>query len=106
MAGPRTMLACLTVLTGVLATTAGPVAAQEKYEHWSSRRLPIDEMPAGVRDRVRSVVDSPTMYTHGPTEEFTCRPALYYWLLDHPDRAIQAWRKLGARCVDITDLGN
>jgi hypothetical protein len=30
---------------------------------------------------------------------------LYYWFLNHPDRAVTAWRRLGAVCLNITDRG-
>lgn len=93
-----TVLAC-----ALCVTSAG---AQEKSWRWSSSMLPLDQIPETMRDRLKNVVDRPTIYTHGPAEEFGCRLSLYFWLLDHPDRAIQAWRKLGARCMDIQDLGN
>jgi hypothetical protein len=37
----------------------------------------------------------------GPAETFSCTPDQYLWLLDNPDRAVLAWRKLGAKCVSI-----
>jgi hypothetical protein len=30
---------------------------------------------------------------------------MYLWLLEHPDQALNAWRRLGAKGRDITDLG-
>ena len=30
---------------------------------------------------------------------------MYHWLLDHPDQAVKLWRRLGAKCIDIQDLG-
>jgi hypothetical protein len=85
---------------------AATAAAQETgLQRWTSARLPMDDLPAAVRDKVRSVADHPTLYSHGPAETFPCDPAVYLWLLDHPDRAAAAWRKLGAQCVEITDRG-
>ena len=37
-------------------------------------------------------------------EEFVAHPDMYLWLLDHPDRAAAAWRKLGVAAVDIKPL--
>jgi len=68
-------------------------------------RLPLDELPPAIRDKVRRVIEQPSLSASGPIEEFAGRPALYYWLLDHPDRAAQAWRRLGAPALDITDRG-
>jgi hypothetical protein len=89
------------------ALWAGTAGAQEMpLQRWTSARLPIDDMPAAVRDKVRQVADNPTLYAHGPQETFPCDPGLYHWFLDHPDRAVAAWRKLGAQCVDIADRGD
>jgi hypothetical protein len=41
----------------------------------------------------------------GPVEMFRGNPALYFWFLDHPDQAMKAWRRLGAKGREITDLG-
>jgi len=91
----------------VCAFWSGVAKAQETgLQRWTSTRLPIDDMPAAARDKVRKVVDHPTLYSHGPTEAFHCDPAVYRWLLDHPDRAVAAWHKLGAQCVEIADRGN
>jgi hypothetical protein len=43
--------------------------------------------------------------THGVDEVFACNPAVYHWLLDHPDQAVPLWRRLGAQCMAITDRG-
>lgn len=56
-------------------------------------------------ERARQVVERPTMTCHGPSEVFVGRPALYYWLLDNPDRAALAWRRLGAPSLGITARG-
>jgi hypothetical protein len=68
--------------------------------------LPLDELPLPVRERVRQVVQLPTLAAHAPVEIFPCQPELYSWLLDHHDRTALAWRRLGTRCVEITARGN
>jgi hypothetical protein len=67
--------------------------------------VPLEELPPGVRERVRGVLERPTLSTRGPVEAFACRPSLYYWLLDHPDLACHLWRGLGAKCTDIASQG-
>ncbi len=54
----------------------------------------------------RRVIEQPTFVATGPTERFRGNPALYLWLLEHPDHAMKAWRRLGARGRDIADLGS
>jgi hypothetical protein len=104
----------LGVLVSWLAAGVGELPAQVmKAEPESRAPLPtatatiapahvaLEEIPAAVRDKVRAVMEKPTLTTRGPTEVFTCRPAIYYWLLDNPDQAVRLWRLLGAKCTDI-----
>jgi hypothetical protein len=67
--------------------------------------VPLEELAPGVRERVRAVLEHPTLSSRGPLEAFRCRPALYFWLLDHPDQAVRLWRGLGAKCTDIQARG-
>lgn len=67
--------------------------------------VPLDELPPPIRDRVRVVLEHPTLSSRGPMEAFRCRPSIYFWLLDHPDAAMRLWRSLGAKCSDIHALG-
>jgi len=104
-------------LAAVVAATAGPAQAQswlslarpsaEKLEQLrAAAQVPLAELPATVRPGVRLVLDRPTLFAHGPAEVFPCQPSQYYWFLDHPDRAMLAWRRLGAKCLPITDRGD
>jgi hypothetical protein len=96
----------LGVMAGVVWTLAGFAAAQEGMETVRTEvRLPLDEMPPAVRDKIRQTLDKPTISARGPIETFPCYPPQYYWLLDHPDRAVYAWHRLGAHCVDVADRG-
>jgi hypothetical protein len=67
--------------------------------------IPLDEISTRSRDKVRAVIEHPTLHTTGPAETFACKPAQYHEFLDHPDKAVQMWRKLGAKCISITDRG-
>jgi len=66
--------------------------------------IPLNQIPPTVRDRVAKVMQHPTITAHGGAEEF--RLSVYDWLLDHPDRAAVAWRRLGVPCVDIQPIGD
>src|SRR5690348_7380152 len=50
--------------------------------------VPLDQLEPAARERVRAVLEHPTLSSRGPLEAFRCRPALYFWLLDHPDQAV------------------
>lgn len=62
----------------------------------------LDEIPPAFHDRVKSVLDRPTLRCQGTAEAFLARAATYIWLLDNPDRAVAVWRMLGAQCADVT----
>lgn len=72
----------------------------------ASSLLPLlDELPEPMRLKARKVLDKPAMYARGRPETFRCQPEIYHWLLDHPDRAVKAWQRLGARCMNIAARG-
>jgi hypothetical protein len=68
--------------------------------------LNVDSFPPEARQRVRAVVEQPTLAAHGPLEIFTCKPDTYRWLMDHPDKTVKLWRRLGAKCMEIQDQGD
>ena len=68
-------------------------------------KLPLDQLPPDARQKVQQVLDRPTLTVRGQAESFTCVPTTYHWLMDNPDRAVQIWKKLGARTVDIANQG-
>jgi hypothetical protein len=72
----------------------------------TTAQVPLDEVAPAVRDKVRAILERPTLCTRGQPETFACEPRMYQWVLDHPDRAAVAWRRLGAKVVDITNRGN
>jgi hypothetical protein len=89
------------------APTSSAAAASEAPTRsvFGPVRILLDELPARVREQVRTVVEQPTLATHGPVEAFDCQPPTYSWLLDHPDQAVRLWRHLGAKCMDIENWG-
>ena len=69
-------------------------------------RLDLDALPEEYRARVLALLEKPTIQAQGPAEAFHCQPVVYHWLLDHPDRAVEMWRKLGAEVTPISARGN
>src|SRR5262245_24345081 len=63
--------------------------------------IPWDELNENVTAHAKKMLEKPTLVARGPAETFACMPEQYFWLLDHPDRAVTAWRRLGAKCVSI-----
>ena len=108
MHGPVTRpgwLALLASLLGAAASAAGPSVESSRSLSFSA--LPaLQELPEQERERIRVVLEKPTFHARGPLETFRCQPPTYHWLLDHPDRAVKAWLRLGAKCTAISDRGN
>src|SRR5947208_11389014 len=98
-----TRASLLIVLCGANPAKGG--APELGHQEQAAARVPLLEVPEALRTRVRQVIEQPTLFGHGPAEAFIGRPALYSWLLDHPDRAVVAWRRLGATCTEINDCG-
>jgi hypothetical protein len=92
---------------GVLWATLGTAWGQEPAgSGWETAPVPLDRLVPAVREPVRQTLGQPTYHARGPSECFICEPAYYHWFLNHPDRAVVAWRRLGAKCIDIEDRGN
>lgn len=109
----RTWRRWLAIVAALLGAAAGPVprARSEPADDGALARavspirgVPLADLPAGVRDGVGLVMKEPTLSVHGPAEVFHGRPAMYQWLLDHPDQGVLIWRRLGAQCLDVTRI--
>jgi len=87
-------------------TGVSPVVPSIVQQEFIPAPVPLEELPPPLRERVRVVLEHPTLSARGPLEAFRCRPNLYYWLLDHPDLAARLWRGLGAKCSDIHARGD
>src|SRR4051812_11851297 len=92
-----------------LAALSAPACAEprvEKAKPLTTLPLPValEAMPKQTRDALTKVMKDPTLTVVSPLEEFIAYPDMYQWLLDHPDRAAGAWRKLGITAVEIQPL--
>lgn len=63
--------------------------------------IPWNDLDERVSAIAKQMMERPTLVSRSQGETFSCMPEQYYWLLDNPDRAITAWRRLGAKCVTI-----
>jgi hypothetical protein len=72
---------------------------------YSTPTIPLESLDPALRERVRAVLDKSTLTARSGQETFNTRPAIYRYLLDHPDHAVKLWRQLGAQVSDIDDQG-
>lgn len=90
----------------VLLALASSAPAQVNGQPRARLALPLDSLQPVLRESVRKVLQQPTITTRAPAEEFAANPELYRWMLDHPDRVAQAWRRVGVEVAPIQDRGH
>jgi hypothetical protein len=95
--------ACVVCCLGAACANAGDAVTPP--ESGPAVTIPTSDLDARAAALAKQVLDRPTVQARGPVETFTCEPEQYYWLLDNPDRAVIAWRRLGAKCVSIQRRG-
>jgi len=101
MAIPRFTLAVL-VIPALWGAEASATPTVKRPETPTAKSVPLGDLPERERELVAAVVEKPTLAARGVTEAFQTDPRTYRFFLDNPDRAVDAWRRLGAKCVSIT----
>jgi hypothetical protein len=94
----------LVLLADLGAAGAGTLFPFRKQEP-ARQEIPLELLSERQRDLAKQVLEKPAFTAKGPSESFFCRPEHYQFFLDHPDRAVTAWRRLGAKCVTIANRG-
>ncbi len=89
----------------VCAGAPGSTPTVKKPDPTVTVAIPWDTLDERATLLAKQLLEKPTVIARGPVDTFTCTPDQYYWLLDNPDRAVTAWRRLGAKCVSIQKRG-
>lgn len=87
------------------ASAAPPLLPLKRSESAAASIQALDSLSAKEREALRHLTEKPLLSAKGPAETFACNPEYFGFFLDHPDRAVVAWRRLGAKCVNITARG-
>lgn len=95
-------LCCLWAVGADAANNAFPL---KKSDPKQAVTIPWDDLNERAAALAKQMMERPTVQARGPIDTFSCTPEQYYWLLDNPDRAVAAWRRLGAKCVSIQRRG-
>lgn len=93
----------LLVLGGVGRLVAAPPLFPTAPAGPVLNAIPVDTMPADVRDKARGVLDGASLSARGVAESFHAAPDVYRWLLDNPQIGIKLWRQLGATVSDVVE---
>jgi hypothetical protein len=97
-------MAWLVALAPVGMTSAQTRPASSVPESIAAGPVAVEVLPADVREKVRSILDAPTLVSKAPAESFHAAPDVYQWLLANPVIAIKLWRLLGAKVSDISEV--
>lgn len=100
---PRAVTGALPVC---LLLTAAPAAEPRAATPRPASVGLLDAVAPAYRDAVGQVVRQSTLSVKAADDQFTAYVKVYDWLLEHPDRASLAWRRMKVPCVEITDLGD
>lgn len=87
------------------STEATPFRTRTTTSSFAAQLVPVHALPAPLNEKVRRTLTQPTLVTRASAQEFRAAPAMYEWLVEHPDRAAIAWRRLGVQCSPIQDRG-
>ena len=87
------------------ASASDPIFPLKRTDPAAAIQIPWNDLNEKATAISKTMMEKPTVQARGPAETFSCTPEQYYWLLDNPDRAVNAWRKLGAKCVSIQRRG-
>jgi hypothetical protein len=95
-------------LLTTLSATAGPsvFSSFKRSETPTEPPIPMQLVAPGQRDVVKQILEKPTLSAKSQAEVFPGKAEVYRYFLDNPDRAVVAWRRLRAKCIDIQARGN
>lgn len=104
----RLLLTCLLGTVLLPAVRADDRTGPSHLSPFSSPApvLPVAQFHPLIRDKVKSVLEKPTLSARSVPETFNTDHAMYRYLLEHPDQGVKLWRQLGANVSDIDDKGS
>ncbi len=59
------------------------------------RHLPLGRLTPQAQQRLRRIVDSPTLYRRLPTQRIECDPEMFVFLVRHPEVMVGIWEEMG-----------
>jgi hypothetical protein len=69
------------------------------------RAIPWQLIPPNEQPLVRSIVQQSSIYRRLPTRVIDCHPAMFTFLMQHPEVVADVWRVMGVSRVKLDKLG-
>lgn len=95
----------LLLLSPIIVQASGPSIFGAKKQE-ASPAIPLQNVAPAQREAVQQILEKPTLAARSQPETFPAKVDAYQYFLDHPDKAVTAWRRLNAKCVSIQSHGN
>src|SRR5437867_11920472 len=89
------------VVAACANAAAAPPSSNSPEKNITTKDVPVASVAPAQRQAVQALLNDADFTARGPSEVFQGQPRQYLWLLDHPDRAVAAWQRLGAQCLPI-----
>jgi hypothetical protein len=104
--------AALTILAVAVAnqysdavTTVGKAETNRAAREQAIRDIPFQGLNPQAREKIAAVVKRPTLYRRMPANVIDCDPALFRFLIRHPEVVVNIWQLMGITKVTATRLG-
>lgn len=85
----------------ILAPGDSSAAAQRR----AAEGIPVNRMTGPARSRAVGVIRECNQYRHLPELQYSADPAMYRYLLQHPDVAVSTWRVMGISKFEMWQTG-
>jgi hypothetical protein len=92
--------------SSILGWNSQPRAATDRATRDRAiRSIPMDKLDRLSRDKVASVLSKLTIFRRLPPRMIACDPALFVFLVEHPDVVVATWQALGLSEMDLRQIG-
>jgi hypothetical protein len=101
-------LAGLLAATGMSAARAanpGKADTSRAAREDAIRSIPMEKLNPQAREQVKSVLSNISLFRRMPVQATRVEPALYRYMIDHPDVTVDLWRSLGITELSVTRQG-
>lgn len=87
------------------ASTVDKATTSRSAREQAIREIPFQRLTPEAKQRIRSVVDKPSMFRRMPINVVQCDPNLHRFLVRHPEVIVNIWQLMGITKVECRRVG-
>ncbi|MGL6226824.1 MAG: hypothetical protein ACRC10_09395 [Thermoguttaceae bacterium] len=76
-------------------------STSQKARNEAIQRVPWKELSSEVRAKIQPVLLEQSLYRRLPQQSVYCDPAMFFFLLNHPDVVVAIWERLGVNQISL-----